>query len=135
MPRELAEKFIEALGRLESDQDVDAMVELFSEDCVLGNSGAHGHFHGKDGARQFWSRYHSAFRDMKSTFRNIIASERCAALEWTTEGSSAQGNRVSYDGVSVLEMSGDKISRFEAYFDTEELARQLGKVKPIKTSI
>lgn len=135
MSRELAEKFIEALGKLESDKDVDAVVELFSDDCVVGNSGAHGHFHGKDAARKFWSRYHSAFKDMESTFRNIVASERCAALEWTTKGTSMQDRHVSYDGVSILEMDEDEIIRFEAYFDTEDLARQLGKLKAEKASI
>lgn len=135
MSRELAEKFIEALSKLESSKDVDTLVNLFSDDCVLGNSGAHGHFHGQDGARKFWSRYHSAFKDMKSTFRNIVVSEKCAALEWTTEGTSIQDMDVSYEGVSILEMSEDKITRFEAYFDPEDLARQLGKLKPERASI
>lgn len=135
MSKDLAERFIEALGRLESERDVDAVVELFSDDCVVGNSGAHGHFHGREGARKFWSRYRSAFKDMSSEFKNIIASEGCAALEWTTEGTSLQDSHVSYDGASILEMRDDKITRFEAYFDTEDLARQLGKIKAEKASI
>jgi hypothetical protein len=54
---------------------------------------------------------------MKSTFRNVFATEEGAALEWTTEGTS-NGDAVSYYGVSSLEIEGGK---FMAYFDTRDL--------------
>ncbi len=61
---------------------------------------------------------------MKSTFRSVFATEEGAALEWTTEGTS-NGDTVSYDGVSILELEGGKISRFMAYFDTRRLTRRV----------
>ena len=61
---------------------------------------------------------------MRSTFRNILAAEGKAALEWTTEGTS-DGEEVSYDGVSILEIEGEKVKRFMAYFDTRRLSRQV----------
>jgi len=61
---------------------------------------------------------------MKSEFRNVIATEDGAALEWTTEGTS-NGDRVSYDGVSILEIEGDKVRRFMAYFDARGLTDQI----------
>jgi hypothetical protein len=51
-------------------------------------------------------------------------------LEWFTvawnviEGTS-NGDRVSYDGVSVLEFEGDKVRRFMAYFDARRLTHQV----------
>jgi hypothetical protein len=61
---------------------------------------------------------------MKSEFRNVIATEEGAALEWTTTGTPSSDS-VSYDGVSVLEIEGDKVRRFMAYFDTRDLTRQV----------
>lgn len=62
---------------------------------------------------------------MRSEFRNIFADEAgLAALEWTTEGIS-HGDTVSYDSVSILEIEGDKISRFGAYFDPRRLTEQI----------
>jgi hypothetical protein len=61
---------------------------------------------------------------MRSTFRNVLAAEDKAALEWTTEGAS-DGEEVSYDGVSILEIEGEKVKRFMAYFDARRLSRQV----------
>ena len=46
------------------------------------------------------------------------------ALEWTTEGTS-NGNLVSYDGVSILEIEDGKVRRFMAYFDTRRLTNRV----------
>ncbi len=57
---------------------------------------------------------------MKCEFRNVLAPEDQATLEWTTEG-TANGDAVSYDGISILEVEGGKVCRFMAYFDTRDL--------------
>ncbi len=61
---------------------------------------------------------------MKSTFCNVFADESRAELEWTTEGTE-DGDTVSYEGVSILEIEGDKVKRFMAYFDPAHLNRQV----------
>ena len=82
-------------------------------------------FNGHEGLREFWTGYRNTFGEMKSGFRNVFADHAGrAALEWTTEGTS-DGNTVSYDGVSKLEIEGDKVSRFRAYFDPRRLTEQL----------
>ena len=124
MSREVANSFVEALWRLEEDRDVEALVEIHTEDCEVGNVSVPETFRGHDGLREFWTEYRKTFGEMKSTFRNVFASEDGAALEWTTEGTS-NGDAVSYDGVSILEIEGDKVSRFMAYFDTRRLTRQV----------
>ncbi len=62
---------------------------------------------------------------MRSTFRNVFATEDRAALEWTTEGTAADGTPLRYDGISILETEGGRITRFCAYFDAGALGRQL----------
>ena len=125
MSQELAERFAEALRKLEEDRDVEALVEIHTEDCDVGNVAVSTTFSGHEGLREFWTGYRDTFGEMKSEFRNIFADdEGRAALEWTTQGTS-DGNTVSYDGVSILEIQGDKVSRFRAYFDPRRLTEQL----------
>ena len=124
MSKEVADNFVAALRKLEEEEDVELLVEIHTDDCEVGNVSVPGTFRGHEGLREFWTSYRSTFGEMKSEFRNVFAAEGGAALEWTTEGTS-NGERVSYDGVSILEFEGDKVRRFMAYFDTRDLARQV----------
>ena len=121
----LAEQFTDALSRLEQKRDVEPMTALFAENADVGNVIAPEKFHGPEGARDFWTKYRNTFDTLRSTFRNRILSDGRIALEWTTEGTSGDGNRVEYDGVSILETDGEKITRFRAYFDAGSLAKQM----------
>ena len=124
MSREVADNFVAALWELEENENVEPLVEVHTEDCEVGNVSVPGTFNGHEGLREFWTNYRSTFGEMKSEFRNVIATEQGAALEWTTTGTPS-GDSVSYDGVSVLEIEGDKVRRFMAYFDTRDLTRQV----------
>jgi limonene-1,2-epoxide hydrolase len=124
MSNEVADDFIKALRKLEEERNVEPLVELHTEDCEVGNVSVSGTFRGHEGLREFWTSYRSTFGEIKSEFRNVFATEDGAALEWTTEGTS-NGDAVSYDGVSILEIEGGKVRRFMAYFDTRDLAPQV----------
>jgi limonene-1,2-epoxide hydrolase len=125
LSKEVADRFVEALRKLEEDRDVEALVGIHTKDCDVGNVAAPKTFNGHEGLREFWTGYRNTFAKMRSGFRNVFADDAGrAALEWTTEGTSG-GNTVSYDGVSILEIEGDKVSRFRAYFDPRRLTEQL----------
>jgi ketosteroid isomerase-like protein len=124
LSREVVDRFVETLRRLEEDGDVEPMVEVHSEDCEVGNVAVPETFAGHDGAREFWTDYRRTFGEMRSSFRNTIVSGDKAALEWTTEGTENE-KTVSYDGVSILEIEGDRVRRFRAYFNAADLSRQV----------
>jgi steroid delta-isomerase-like uncharacterized protein len=125
MSQEVADRFVEALRKLEEDRDVEALVEIHAEDCDVGNVAVPRTFSGHEGLREFWTSYRDTFGDMKSEFRNVFADEDGhAALEWNTTG-SANGNEVSYDGVSLLEIEDGKVTRFRAYFDPRTVNDQV----------
>jgi steroid delta-isomerase-like uncharacterized protein len=125
MSKQVADRFVEALWRLEEDRDVEELVEIHTEDCTTGNVAVPQTFDGHDGLREFWTNYRNTFDDMKSEFHNVFADgDGHAALEWTTEG-SANGNTVSYQGVSILEIEDGKVKRFMAYFDPRSLTEQV----------
>ena len=117
MSKEVADKFVEALWKLELDRDVETLVEIHTDNCDVGNVAVPRTFSGHDGLREFWTSYRNTFGDMKSEFRNVFADEAGhAALEWNTTA-QANGNDISYDGVSLLEIQNGKVTRFRAYFD------------------
>jgi steroid delta-isomerase-like uncharacterized protein len=124
MSKELADRFVEALRELEENRNVEALVGIHTEDCEVGNVSVPETFRGHEGLREFWTSYRSTFGEMKSEFRNVFATEDRAALEWTTEGTS-NGDTVSYEGVSVLEIEDGNVRRFMAYFDTRDLTGQV----------
>ncbi|HEX8259906.1 MAG TPA: nuclear transport factor 2 family protein [Rubrobacteraceae bacterium] len=125
MSQEVAERFKEALRKLEEDRDVEALVEIHAEDCSVGNIAVPKTFDGHEGLREFWTNYRNTFDEMKSEFRNVFADEAGhAALEWTTNATEDDKN-VSYAGVSILEIDGGKVKRFMAYFDPRSLTEQI----------
>ncbi len=127
MSREVADRFVKALWKLEEERDVEALVEIHTEDCDVGNVAVPQTFSGHDGLREFWTSYRDTFGDMKSEFRNVFADDAGhAALEWNTSG-QANGNEVSYEGVSLLEIRNGKVSRFRAYFDPRTVNEQVVK--------
>ncbi len=125
MAEQVADRFVEALGKLEASRDLGAIVAVFAENCEVGNIVSPEKFSGRDGAQQFWTKYRETFGEVRSTFRNIIITDGHAALEWTTEGTSSGGVPIKYDGVSILETDGARITCFRAYFDAGRLGRQI----------
>ena len=125
MSKEVADRFVEALWKLEEDRDVEALVEIHAEDWDVGNVAVPKTFKRHDGLREFWTDYRKTFDEMKSEFRNVFSDEAGhAALEWTTNATS-EGKDVSYDGVSMLEIEDGKVSRVRAYFDPRRLTEQI----------
>ncbi|HWW75872.1 MAG TPA: nuclear transport factor 2 family protein [Pyrinomonadaceae bacterium] len=126
MSEQTANRFIEALGRLEAGRELETIVRLFAADAEVGNVVSPEKFRGPEGAREFWgAKYRDTFGEVRSTFRNVYATEDGAVLEWTTEGTANDGTPIKYDGVSILEIKGERITRFRAYFDAGQLGRQL----------
>lgn len=125
MAKNIANEFIGALTELESARDVELMVELFADDCEVGNIEAPQLFYGVEGARQFWTDYRDNFKDVCSVFQKELRTENKARLEWITEGKTKNGNKVKYEAVSVLETEDEKITRFYAYFDQKNQSGNL----------
>lgn len=125
MSKDLTENFVNALHGLERDGDAEVMVSLFTEDCEIGNTALHDTLNGRDGVRKFWTNYRATFAELESNFKNQIVSDGSSALEWESVGRSANGEEVRYQGVSILEDDGERITRFFAYFDPADLGKQI----------
>lgn len=132
MSEQVAENFVQALRTLEESRDLESIVALHAEAAEVGNIVAPEKFHGQEGAREFWTKYRDTFGEVRSTFRNRIITDGRAALEWTTEGTSSGGEKINYEGVSILEIEADRITRFRAYFNAGALGQQIAKEQTAK---
>jgi len=130
MSEQVANTFMEALRALEQSKDVEPLAALYKEDAAVGNVQAPDRFSGPDGARKFWGEYRGTFQTLESTFRNVIAGDGRAALEWATTGTAFDGSAVTYSGVTILEIEGERLTRSCAYFDPADLGRQVEAKTP-----
>lgn len=128
MAENTAKIFIDALHKLEDARDLDTIAALFADDADVANVITEDNDK-QENAREFWQKYRDNFGEVKSVFRNEIITENRAALEWNTAGTSIEGKEFEYDGVSILEIENDKITRFRAYFDPNKLGRQIVEEK------
>ncbi|WP_223640257.1 nuclear transport factor 2 family protein [Corallococcus sp. EGB] len=122
---ERAQRFVDALLKLEQDGDIEPMVALFADDAQVSNVASPNIYSGLDGARRFWTEYKGTLGQVKSVFRNMIESGDRVALEWETQGTARNGAAIAYEGVSIIEWDGDRVRRFFAYFDPRALGQEL----------
>lgn len=120
-----ARAFIDALHTLEDTKDAGPLAALYAGDAKSGNVLVPDRFDGPDGARAFWTEYRGSFETAHSEFRNVIAGDGAAALEWTTEGTGVSGSPFRYSGVTILEIKDGRVTRSSAYFDPKALGRQI----------
>lgn len=125
MTQEVAYRFVEALAAVEKGGELEPMIDTFAEGCEIGTPAHAEKLHGREGAREFWTMYHSAFRNVHSTLRNIIIGSNSFAVEWTAQAVDSSGKVLTYDGVSIADTCADRITRFRSYFDTRHLGEQL----------
>jgi ketosteroid isomerase-like protein len=128
MTEEIAYRFIQALDALEQDGEVEPIVETFAESCEIETPVIPQRLHGKIEARAFWAGYRMAFRNIHSTFRNIVIGDNSIALEWTASCTNRSGKEFKYDGVSILDISGPRITHFRSYFDSRVMHEHMASV-------
>lgn len=116
MPSATVQRFIDGLRRAEDEHRPEPVADLFADDAELSNL-THTRS-GRDGARQFWDEYLRAFKTVRSEFFAVHEADGFAALEWTSSGELPAGGPIRYKGISVLELAGDRVTRFRTYYDS-----------------
>lgn len=109
--------FMDALKILESDENPDNLVALFTEDATLERM-THKTYEGKADTETFWQEYLEPFDDIATEFYNVTEDDDGAVLEWRSEGSLTGGKALHYRGVSSLSFEGDKVKAFRTYYDS-----------------
>lgn len=123
MPVITARQFIDALARLERDDDVEPLAALHAPDATLSNPQITVP-PGPDAPRRFWRAYRDSFARIESSFHAVVEGADAVMLEWESDGEMA-GRPVRYRGVTVLEIDGDGIAAVRTYFDPAALGAQI----------
>ena len=118
MASETAERFMQALQEAEQTNDLEPLVALFHDQAELRRIANDDTLRGRDGARQFWKEYLSAFSRIRSRFTNVVEEGGTAVLEWVSEAEPGTDRPFTYEGVSILELEYDQVRRFRTYYDT-----------------
>jgi ketosteroid isomerase-like protein len=127
MPSRATEEFMRTLQRIEQSRDVGPLVEMFADDAELASPERDATRRGRDGARTFWEEYLSAFSRVQSTFTRVREGDGFAVLEWVSDGALANNDPIRYPGVSILELEGDRVTRFSTYYDSAAFLPQGAK--------
>ncbi|WP_027481727.1 nuclear transport factor 2 family protein [Deinococcus pimensis] len=117
MPKDVTDRFMQALQEAEQRKDPTPLVELYSEGSSTENL-AIGPYEGREGAREFWKKYLDVFQDIRSEFYGQADDDRTGVMEWVARGHLASGRPIEYRGVSVIEVEDGQVKKFRTYYDS-----------------
>jgi ketosteroid isomerase-like protein len=115
-----ARGFADALQTFEKDGDAAAFAALFTADAVTQRLDARGERRGE--VEQFWQEYRDQFDSISTTFYDVVEGSDRAALEWTSDATLTDGRPITYRGVTVIDLDGDKVSKLRTYYDSAQFA-------------
>ena len=115
-----ARTFATALQTFEKDGDAAAFAALFTDDAVTQRFDARGERSGE--VEQFWTEYRDQFNSISTTFYDVVEGGDRFALEWTSEAELSDGRPITYRGVTVIDLDGDKITTLRTYYDSAQFA-------------
>lgn len=107
--------FVAALRRFEQSSDPTELAALFTEDATLMRLDGRGE---RGDPTAFWLEYRQQFHELSTTFSNVVAGPDQIALEWRSAATLTDDQPISYRGVTVLDLDGEKITGLRTYYDT-----------------
>ncbi len=114
-------QFIAALRHLEQQRDLQPMAALFTDDAEVSSIDGHGTRRGPDGITALFEEYLRQFDEIRTTFTQVTEGESHAALEWSSDAVRAGGHPVTYTGVTVIDLDGDRVTGFRTVYDSAAL--------------
>jgi steroid delta-isomerase-like uncharacterized protein len=126
-------------GEAWNSQDLDAIMELHTDDCVFcAHAAGSPPAEGKQAVREAFAGYLALMPDISFAERSLRVAEDHWVLESTMTGTVAgslevegvelgtAGNRVEVDCVDVIEVRDGLIASKHTYLDSLAMQRQLG---------
>jgi uncharacterized protein (TIGR02246 family) len=126
-----------------NDHSAARVAEVFTEDAVMEDPGApEPVLKGREAIRGYFESWLRAFPDAQMRqevlFVPLDAGEYASRwriwgtmeLELRPPGFAATHRRVETEGVAIIELRGRQVSRCRQFYDTTQVARQLGAAPP-----
>lgn len=108
------------LVRAFNEQDVDAAIELFTEDCVFESSRGPDpwgrRFAGREQVREgIAGRFRDLPRGRYHDDRHVVLGDR-GFSEWTLDATTADGEEITVRGCDIWTFEGDRIARKSSFW-------------------
>lgn len=115
------EQFIYTLQQVEKTRNVEPLVSMFAEAAELSSPILEQPICGRAAVRDFWRKYLSQFRRVRSEFTQVVESDREVILEWSADVILPSGKSLRHRGVTILELDQGSVQSFRTYYDTHAL--------------
>lgn len=110
-----ARAFVAELRRFEQSSDPADLVALFADDATATRLDARRE---RPDVTAFWREYRAQFDHLTTTFSDAVESDDQVALEWTSEATLGDGRPLTYRGVTILDLAGERIAALRTYYDS-----------------
>jgi steroid delta-isomerase-like uncharacterized protein len=127
--------FVKRLVDAYNQRSLDEFDELLADDIVLVRDGEKAH--GRDEFKAILSRLQRAFPDIQYRIDDVIVAGDRIVLRWEARGThrgdylgvAATGRPVSYGGVTIYELSDNKVARIWVAADLLSLLRRMRETR------
>ncbi|MGI9657640.1 MAG: nuclear transport factor 2 family protein [Gaiellaceae bacterium] len=119
-------ELITSFFALFDEEDVDALLELFTEDCSFSMILYERDLEGKDELRTFFEEHIANWSEHREWATSIVVQGDAGASELHFEGVLKNGTRVVMDNLNVWDFEDGKIRRIRVYADTAGFRDALG---------
>lgn len=109
---------IEHFNEVFNTGDVDAIMALFSDDCVFENTQPPpdgGRFEGRAAVRGFWEKFFAGTRKPHFKTERIFAADDLCASQWTFTWENADGSTGHVRGVDIFRVTDGKVAEKLSY--------------------
>lgn len=131
-----AEQWLKANVAAMNSKDIDQILSIYTDDCIMENIPAGLTLNGKKEFRNFYEELFTAYPDFKVELQSNFASGNQVCGESIMSGThkgkmpdmpiEPTGKYFSVQGASVTELKDDKAYRTRIYFDMASMLQQLG---------
>jgi steroid delta-isomerase-like uncharacterized protein len=129
---------IDACNAAWNRHDVDAIVEMHTDDSVFENHTSGGRAVGREAIRGIVSGVFATFPDIHFELRRLYLRDDLIVQEWTAIATHANpatykdtvlprsGRTIQWDGMDIIPVRAGKIARKDVYANSLAFLRQLG---------
>lgn len=119
-------ELITTFFRLFDEEDVDGLLELFTDECSFSMILYERDLQGKDELRAFFEEHMANWSEHREWATSIVVDGDAGASELHFEGVLESGAQVVMDNLNVWDFEGGRIRRIRVYADTAPFADALG---------
>ena len=120
-PEALLQNIMETYRRAWETRDAALVLELFTEDATYQENPFSAPMVGHEAIGHYWQEVSANQRDIRFHWHAVSRAGSLHVVEWAAEFTRTDsGRRIELRGVMLIELRGERISRFREYWHRRE---------------